>query len=332
MPITKKKGAIFAIHADTPDKVFNTGPSSAFGAPSNATSPIRKDTAVVKRKALGVKQAYQPRAITTQLQAPTTTSEKDDAKIALSEDAAKLRTVLRPKTDNEKRHRMPSADLPRSFTSTSTSTVVTTSVQTPAKKARVVDQLKVDITTPSGRSTEDRGSPASRTRSKTKSRVAPSPRQRIPIVTSLISIDDANTVKQKPVTTRRSAMSIFVDAQENSENIPPAPVPVKKQVLDRRRGNAVIDLLSMAGENGPEEEDMEEFERAYDENMKVHRMTKEARAAVADDSFLMPKLKGKGKGRTVKADGIQVLGDVSEAYGASGSEPTGFKEQKACKR
>jgi hypothetical protein len=122
-------------------------------------------------------------------------------------------------------------------------------------------------------------------------------------------------------------MSIFADAASNSENIPPPPVPINKQVLDRRRGNAVIDLLGMAGEDGPEEEDMEEFERAYDENMKLHRMTKEARAAAEGGSILMPKLKGKGK--AVRADGV--LGDVSEAYGASGSEPMGFKEQKACK-
>jgi hypothetical protein len=122
-------------------------------------------------------------------------------------------------------------------------------------------------------------------------------------------------------------MSIFADAASNSENIPPVPVPINKQVLDRRRGNAIIDLLEMAGEDGPEEEDMQEFERAYDENIKLHRMTKEARAAAADGSILMPKLKGKGK--AVKAD--EVLGDVSEAYGASGSEPLGFRQQRSCK-
>jgi hypothetical protein len=312
MPVTKKKGAIFAIHADTPDKIFNDGPSSAFGAPSNATSPIKKE--VPKRKALVIKQS---KAFPSEpLQ-----SEKDNNKPAYTDDLVKPRTtVLRPKDHaKEKRHRVPSADQPRPTTAT------TSSVQTPSKKARVLDQLRGDVT-PANKSTEDTGSPASRTRSKTKNRPAPSPHQRIPIVTSLISIHDANTVK-RPASTRRSAMSIFADAASNSENIPPAPVPINKQVLDKRRGNAIIDLLELAGEDGPEEEDMQEFERAYDENIKLHRMTKKARAAVADGSILMPKLKGKGK--AVKSDGV--LGDVSEAYGASGSEPKGFKEQRSCR-
>lgn len=82
----------------------------------------------------------------------------------------------------------------------------------------------------------------------------------------------------------------------------------------------------MAGEDGPEEEDMQEFERAYDENIKLHRMPKEARVAAEGGSILMPKLKGKG--RAVRSDGVLV--DVSEAYGASGSEPVGFKEQRSC--
>jgi hypothetical protein len=312
MPVTKKKGAIFAIHADTPDKIFNDGPSSAFGASSNATSPIKKE--VPKRKALVIKQS---KAFPSEpLQ-----SEKETNKPAFTDDLVKPRTtVLRPKDHaKEKRNRVPSADRPRPTTAT------TSSVQTPSKKARVLDQLRGDVT-PANKSTEDTGSPASRTRSKTKSRPAPSPHQRIPIVTSLISIHDANTVK-RPASTRRSAMSIFADAASNSENIPPAPVPINKQVLDKRRGNAIIDLLELAGEDGPEEEDMQEFERAYDENIKLHRMTKEARAAVADGSILMPKLKGMGK--AVRSDGV--LGDVSEAYGASGSAPMGFKEQRACK-
>jgi len=312
MPITKKKGAIFAIHADTPDKIFKDGPSSAFGAPSNAISPIKKE--VPKRKALVVKQS---KAFPSEpLQ-----SEKETNKPAFTDDLVKPRsTVLRPKDHaKEKRHRVPSADQPRPATAT------TSSVQTPSKKARVLDQMRGDVT-PANKSTEDTGSPASRTRSKTKSRPAPSPHHRIPIVTSLISIHDANTVK-RPASTRRSAMSIFADAASNSENIPPAPVPINKQVLDKRRGNAIIDLLEMAGEDGPEEEDIQEFERAYDENIKLHRMTKEARAAVADGSILMPKLKGKGK--AVRSDGA--LRDVSEAYGASGSEPKGFKEQRSCR-
>jgi len=314
MPLTKKKGAIFAIHADTPDKIFNDGPSSAFGAPSNANSPIKKE--IPKRKALVIKQS---KAFPSEpLQ-----SEKETNKPAFTDDLVKPRTtVLRPKDHSkEKRHRVPSADQPRPTTATTSSTV-----QTPAKKARVLDQLRGDVT-PANESTEDTGSPASRTRSKTKSRPAPSPHQRIPIVTSLISVHDANTVKQRPASTRRSAMSIFADAASNSENIPPAPVPINKQVLDKRRGNAIIDLLEMAGEDGPEEEDMQEFERAYDENIKLHRMSKEARAAAADGSILMPKLKGKGK--AVRSDGA--LRDVSEAYGASGSEPMGFKEQRSCK-
>ena len=314
MPVTKKKGAIFAIHADTPDKIFNDGPSSAFGAPSNANSPIK--TQVPRRKALVVKQS---KAFPSEpLQ-----NEKEINKPAFTDDLVKPRTtVLRPKDlTKEKRHRVPSADQPKATTTTATS-----SVQTPLKKARVLDQLRPDVT-PAGKSTEDMGSPASRTRSKTKSRPASSPHQRIPIVTSLISVHDANTVKQRPASTRRTAMSIFADAASDSENIPPAPVPINKQVLDKRRGNAIIDLLDMVGEDGPEEEDMQEFERAYDENIKLHRMPKQARATVSDGSILMPKLKGKGK--AVRADGV--LGDVSEAYGASGSEPVGFRQQRACK-
>jgi hypothetical protein len=169
MPVTKKKGAIFAIHADTPDKIFNDGPSSAFGAPSNATSPIKKE--VPKRKALVIKQSKA-------FPSDPTPSEKEINKPAFTDDLVKPRTtILRPKDHTkEKRHRVPSADQPRP-TATATS-----SVQTPSKKARVLDQLRGDVT-PAGKSSEDMGSPASRTRSKTKNRPVPSPHHRIHIVT-----------------------------------------------------------------------------------------------------------------------------------------------------
>jgi hypothetical protein len=123
------------------------------------------------------------------------------------------------------------------------------------------------------------------------------------------------------LTTRKSAISVFEDTS-NIENI---PIPVNKQVLNPKRGKDIVDLLERAGSNGPDENDMEEYERAYDENIRSVRKGREVRTA--QSVIISPK--SKGKGRAVKGDGP--LADVSEAYGASGSEPMGFREQKMCK-
>jgi hypothetical protein len=109
-----------------------------------------------------------------------------------------------------------------------------------------------------------------------------------------------------------------MDIFDDSENI---PVPISKQVLDRKRGKDIVDLLDRAGSDGPDEVEMAEYERAYDEHIESHRK--------GGPSGSKPRIKGLGldlgNGGTVWDDGV--LSDVSEAYGATASEPRGFRAQ-----
>jgi hypothetical protein len=326
MPVTKKKGAIFAIHADTPDKVCTTSTRSTNDATTSSTSPVKRGI-TIKRKVLSVKQISQPRAFPSDpikdgsdLGKPQTQQTDDLVKPSL----LKPRLTVKPLA--EKRHRQPSGDAPR-ITSTAAATTI---IQTPAKKARVFDRTTNDplnTVTPIGKlvNGEDTGSPASRTRSKTKTRPPTSTRQAL---VSPMTIN-TGTVKPRAGTSRQSAKSVFQDTSD-IENVP-LHVPINKQVLDKRRGRDIIDLLEMAGEDGPDENEMEQYERAYDEHIRLHRMTKEDRAAAEVEAAVagLGKVMGKGKGRAVRGDAV--LADVSEAYGASGSEPRGFREQRTCR-
>lgn len=322
MPVTKKKGAIFAIHADTPDKVCKPSTRTTNDATSSTASPVKKGI-TVRRKALSAKQISQPRTFPSD-----PIKDGSDLGKPLQTDDLVKPSLLKPKLTvkplAEKRHRQPSGDAPR-ITSASTATAAT--IQTPAKKARVLGRSTndaINTMTPVGKSAnEDDGSPASRTRSKTKSR--PTTAQRQTLVSPMTI--NTGTIKQRACTSRPSAKTVFQDTSD-IENIP-LHVPINKQVLDKRRGRDIIDLLEMAGEDGPDENEMEQYERAYDEHIRMHRLTKEDRAAAEVEAAVAGLgVKGKGKGRAVRGDAV--LSDVSEAYGASGSEPLGFRTQRTC--
>jgi hypothetical protein len=109
-----------------------------------------------------------------------------------------------------------------------------------------------------------------------------------------------------------------MDVFEDVENIPPS-LPISRQVVDRKRGKDILDLLGRAGSEGPEEADMAEYEKKYEEHMTQKRCGGSSKVALKDLGM------GLGKGRAVLGD--MPLADVSEAYGAIGSEPRGFKEQ-----
>lgn len=316
MPITKKKGAIFAIHADTPDK------ASTSAAPLGK-SPTKKplfSLGTTTRKALTVKQATQPqfRALPS---SPNTKATL--AKESLSDDLLKpsnesAKTIRKPLMEKRvRRAESPSSDAATIDTATATTTTasaIAKATRTPAKKARVTDRTPVRAQAIIDQHVDDTGSPASRTRSKTRSTQSPATAN--PTATT-------STIRSRPhrptVSSRQPQMGMDV-FDDNAENI---PIPISKQVLDRRRGNDIVDLLNRAGSEGPSEAEMAEYERAYDEHIESHRK------GGASGSGSKPKLKGLGldlgNGRRVWDHGP--LLDVSEAYGATASEPRGFKAQ-----
>jgi hypothetical protein len=300
MPVTKKKGAIFAIHADTPDKPL-------YQSLADAGTPIRlpwsSSQATTTRKVLAVKQATQP---LSRAMPSSTNSKATSSKGVVSDDLVKPSKAV-PKVPRkplmEKRTRR--VESPTSDAPITNATVTAKAARTPAKKARVTDRTPVRGQAIIAQDGDDTGSPASRTRSKTRSTQSPAA---------------ASTIKSRPrrptltSTARRPRMDIFDD----SENI---PVPISKQVLDRKRGKDIVDLLDRAGSDGPDEVEMAEYERAYDEHIESHRK--------GGPSGSKPRIKGLGldlgNGGTVWDDGV--LSDVSEAYGATASEPRGFRAQ-----
>ena len=305
MPVTKKKGAIFAIYADSP----TTGETSAAQkAPIHPPSPTKSkgEASRAPRKALAPLQQGKTNPPTSH----------DDSHSIKGKPAPKSNTTLRPthaRTGSVKRPfdvRSPSPTKESAGSSSAKHASSSSRVrfeggsktsrqirESPAKKTRP------SVSTPRSSRRYDtknkenlpptNDSPASRTRSKTRAvhgtRGSISSLSAIAITSPLQPIRFGHTI---------GGETGDKDAVEGVASL----VGNGRGALSLKKGRELASILGSSLEVG---------EEASETLFKAEGSSKNAKGTP------------KGKGLAVKADGP--LADVSEAYGASGEEPEGFR-------
>lgn len=363
MPVTKKKGAIFAIYADSPLPSSHDSKSTLL---SSARSPTKRTTTTT-RKALSAVIA-KPLSITSRdtikgkgkqvdevVNQPSIKSDAVNAK-SVVETKSKTRSVTRlsgsgkvvPTKRQFEVFSSPSV-AHSSSTTTAASASLRPSLNTPAPKAQPApppSQAQHDgIDSPAKRLrssprnttktqppprtpgkaiiTDDKenvpltstlDSPASRTRSKSRVRAHPGSGS----ISSLAQLQLAvhSPVRRSPRHSTSINISTHTDTTTNRVNLglsaailnehcsPTAPradlVGDGRGTLTFKKGRGVAFALGLG-----ESDQTGELEPGHPKHKRVVKSEK------------------KGKGFSVLADGPLV--DVSEAYGASGEEPAGFR-------
>lgn len=317
MPVTKKQGAIFAIYADSPQtepKSTRSAAGETFTAsPTQSTGRKRVPT---ERKALGaLAPAANARSALRDVKVDVLAKGKKSASITdgdlkkPSSSAASVRKPLPLSTTTKKREVSVSARVGESPTKKTRST--------PVKKSAVLgDAFHTAI----------EGSPASRTRSKT----------------SAATPVRADSVRRTGVVDPEPAAE-DIDVPSDLEAHFGDLVGDGRGALNARKGKAVAAYLqSKAGGSAASGSPsgrakstrisvlFEETASVDTENIppiKVGRGTprRSAHSRLGKAAEATP---GKGKAKAVLGD--KPLADVSEAYGASGIEPIGFRDVETC--
>ncbi|CAD6584224.1 MAG: hypothetical protein TREMPRED_003773 [Tremellales sp. Tagirdzhanova-0007] len=269
MPVTKKKGAIFAIYADSPTQpsTFTSGSSTTRLRLSSPHSPTKRS---IPRKAL---ISIPPKPING---FPISTSS------ALKSSDVKSTPRTRSPSVNPKPHRVRSSS--------------TSHPPPPAPR-----------TAPSKRQIEIFSSPSQPLSSilpsqrEPPSGTHPSPAKRGRATPAKLREDKENqapsssSIRDSPASRTRSKVRARADSLVGNG----------RETLTLKKGRALASLLA-----GEEAGNSPGFASGGKSSRDVHVGTWE----------------GEGKSRRRSAKAVEPLADVSEAYGASGTEPLGFRE------
>nr|XP_031858366.1 uncharacterized protein CI109_006242 [Kwoniella shandongensis]KAA5525438.1 hypothetical protein CI109_006242 [Kwoniella shandongensis] len=361
MPVTKKKGAIFAIYADSPDRAAPSTTSSSSsssaaassstskaklvkGSSGTGTSPTKRSS--TQRKALS---SLQPRAITS----TSTTSLRSTGKYDINtlkqtkNDFVVDGKVDQLKSKSKSKLQIFSDDAPLGTTKTSTKHT----------SSRKLQPLSLSQSTLSTKRTRDLLSPLP---------IDPAPRVRTKDQDSLQKEDGTSTRQSQnqsqratngesplkrnrttPSTTHlhlspaAAAAAAAGGGVFDKENVPPSDGSPATRTRSRTSSLAssttTITLSPLRFTNTtPQQRRVESLlgdgrgtltlkkgrELARIMDSETFGMTTTTVFASTEEKSTGPK----GKGLGVKADGALV--DVSEAYGAGGDEPEGFKTQR----
>ncbi|ORY22770.1 hypothetical protein BCR39DRAFT_550921 [Naematelia encephala] len=278
MPVTKKKGAIFAIYADSPTHSSTTthGPPKSV-IPSTSTSPTKRTcTSKSTRKALS---ALQP---STTKGFPVSSIKSDVSTLKPTSTS----TNPKPSTLATKLAAHPTKRQLEIFSSPSipTKPPMQHTGGSPAKRTRQTPRVDKENNPP-----PIEGSPASRTRSKTSS------------IGSMAQLQFAKLASSSPRPKKQSGL-----------------LGKSATTIQREDSDTFLSGVHLQLADGQPSGLTPRATRSVSESMNGPRSTSKRTPGGE------VKRKG-GKGLGVRADGPLV--DVSEAYGASGEEPVGFRDQ-----
>lgn len=373
MPITKKQGAIFAIYADSP--VAKTSRSQAL-EPSDFTPAraSRKSTTTttttvpggtVKKRTLGERKALSALAPAPSSRLLTDEKANDEGK-GKGKQAAPS-TVTAEGVENAKTT-LGLRKLPPRKREVSMATATKT-YGSPIKKTRSTPLKLAALATDAPDEIE--GSPASRTRSKTKveSIFEGSPMKARTTLTprgmSKLNHADAILGDGRGALNAKSGRSVAAllksvhqdEITDENENVGTAscsssvPGPASKilagrlsseikevindltkgGVISKTKGLRVVELLKGEENAPPTPKGQPTSWRSPVTPKFTHTGSTEAEGLVGTPSKSAGKstMKSGLRSRAVLADGP--LADVSDAYGATGSEPVGFRDISKCK-
>ncbi|WVW83241.1 hypothetical protein I302_105260 [Kwoniella bestiolae CBS 10118] len=361
MPVTKKKGTLFAIYADTPDRPASaSSSSSSLSTKANPLpkSPSKKTSSSGNgsRKALG---SLQPKAIDRSISSTSSVKGK-------SSEASKPRSklVYEDSSENTIKQVKSTSDIPlksktnqprvKSYTSVfqdenaSSSSIQLTSSRSTTKTS--VGPSRKSAPTPLAPS-----QPIKRSRDLLSPLpiTAPTTSTKTTSTTTIVRTDDPSEspAKRNRITVESTSTPVRVGRKEviadDKENVPPPPdySPITSDSPASRTRSKIRALTLSTSGGSP----LRSRRNDTDTDRRVGRVEKlvgdgrgtlslkkgrELSNLINDRSteeeirtFKPSPIKGKStKGVEVE---VEMLGDVSEAYGAErGNEPEGFKSQR----
>ena len=277
MPVTKKKGAIFAIYADSPEKSTAKAPT--------ATAQVK--TSPTKRSISTTKPAVPRRALATiqpsSVKAPLRALDGKKAVNTVLDEKPKPKAIKTPlgESINGKQNIVSTRSSSSSTTATrpklSAPTAVKRQIQVLSSPPPNKDTFPVQITA-------NTRTLAPRLHSPTRSGASPPKRSR--------------------TTPKKSAFTVYISPEK--ENVPPPDSPASRT---RSRTRAALS----------QQLEVELINERASSSISFEAAMKRGRVS----GPMVKSTKTNSKAAPVRAD--KVLADVSEAYGASGIEPEGFR-------